>query len=101
MCRSIKILRLPYAASVTDDDLHAAALQYVQTVSGFRVPPTVAADAFYRAVETVAAVTADLLTVIEASVGEAQAAPDGIVLGCPRGRPRAGAVTAGPWSARA
>ena len=38
MCRDIKILRPPYAASVTDQDVQAAAIQYVQTVSGFRRP---------------------------------------------------------------
>jgi len=38
MCRSIKTLRPPYAEAVTDDDVHAAALQYVRKISGFRAP---------------------------------------------------------------
>jgi hypothetical protein len=38
MCRSIKTLRPPYAEQVTDEDIHAAALQYVRKISGFRAP---------------------------------------------------------------
>jgi hypothetical protein len=61
MCRDIKILRAPYAASVSDQDVQAAALQYVQTVSGFRRPVPADAEAFDRAVDMVASVTRDLL----------------------------------------
>jgi hypothetical protein len=61
MCRSIKTLREPYASDVTDDDVRAAALQYVRKVSGFRSPSTRNAEAFERAVETVAAATRTLL----------------------------------------
>ena len=38
MCRSIKTLRPPYAEVVTDEDMRAAALQYVRKISGFRAP---------------------------------------------------------------
>ncbi|MEJ7703763.1 MAG: DUF2277 family protein [Geodermatophilaceae bacterium] len=38
MCRSIKTLRPPFTEGVTDDDVRAAALQYVRKVSGFRAP---------------------------------------------------------------
>ena len=38
MCRSIKTLRLPYTEGVTDEDVRAAALQYVRKISGFRQP---------------------------------------------------------------
>jgi hypothetical protein len=38
MCRSIKTLRPPFAEQVTDDDIRAAALQYVRKISGFRAP---------------------------------------------------------------
>ena len=38
MCRSIKTLRPPYADVVTDEDMRAAALQYVRKISGFRAP---------------------------------------------------------------
>jgi hypothetical protein len=61
MCRSIKTLRPPFADDVTDQDVHAAALQYVRKISGFRAPAAHNAEAFDRAVEQVAAATAELL----------------------------------------
>lgn len=65
MCRSIKTLRPPYAEAVTDADVHAAALQYVRKVSGFRAPAARNAAAFDQAVAEVAAATARLLDAIE------------------------------------
>ncbi|SCK47819.1 DUF2277 domain-containing protein [Streptomyces sp. WMMB 322] len=61
MCRNIKTLRPPYAEAVTEDDVRAAALQYVRKVSGFRQPAAHNAEAFDKAVERVAAATGDLL----------------------------------------
>ncbi len=61
MCRSIKTLRMPYADSVTEDDMRAAALQYVRKISGFRSPSRANAEAFDRAVDTVANATRELL----------------------------------------
>lgn len=61
MCRSIKTLRPPFEPEVTDEDIRAAALQYVRKVSGFRAPAAHNAEAFDRAVAQVAAATADLL----------------------------------------
>ena len=61
MCRSIKTLREPYTESVTDDDVRAAALQYVRKISGFRAPSRANAEAFEAAVDAVAATTATLL----------------------------------------
>jgi hypothetical protein len=61
MCRSIKTLREPYTPDVTDDDVRAAALQYVRKVSGFRAPSARNAEAFEEAVEAVAAATRELL----------------------------------------
>jgi hypothetical protein len=66
MCRNIKILRAPYAVGVTDDDVHAAALQYVRTVGGVRLPGPHNAEAFNQAVDTISAVTRDLLACLEA-----------------------------------
>jgi hypothetical protein len=80
MCRSIKILRPPYAAGVTDDDVRAAALQYVQTVSGFRLPPAELADAFDRAVNMITGVTRELLAAAEAYGGADGARPPGVAL---------------------
>jgi hypothetical protein len=65
MCRSIKTLRPPYAEVVTDEDVRAAALQYVRKISGFRAPAARNAAAFEAAVEEVAAATARLLGSLE------------------------------------
>lgn len=65
MCRSIKTLRPPFLDDVTDEDIHAAALQYVRKVSGFRAPAAHNAEAFDQAVQTIAAATADLLATLQ------------------------------------
>jgi len=61
MCRSIRTLRPPFADDVTEADVHAAALQYVRKVSGFRAPAAHNTAAFDDAVATVAAATTALL----------------------------------------
>jgi hypothetical protein len=65
MCRSIKTLREPYTEQVTVDDMHAAALQYVRKVSGFRTPAAHNADAFNAAVDAITEATRDLLSQLE------------------------------------
>ena len=60
MCRSIKTLRPPYNEP-TDEDVRAAALQYVRKISGFRVPSKANTPAFDRAVEDVTKASAELL----------------------------------------
>ena len=65
MCRSIKTLRPPYAELVTEDDIRAAALQYVRKVSGFRAPAAHNAAAFGQAVEDITAATSRLLGELE------------------------------------
>jgi hypothetical protein len=61
MCRSIQTLRRPFAESVTEADVHAAALQYVRKISGFRAPAEHNKEAFDAAVDAVAAPTQSLL----------------------------------------
>jgi hypothetical protein len=61
MCRSIKTLRPPYTEQTTDDDVRAAALQYVRKVSGFHRPADHNAEVFADAVDAVAAATQRLL----------------------------------------
>ena len=61
MCRSIKTLRPPFTETVTDDDMRAAALQYVRKISGFRAPAPHNQDAFDRAVDEVTRATHELL----------------------------------------
>jgi len=65
MCRSIKTLRPPYTEPVTEDDMRAAALQYVRKVSGFRQPARHNAEAFEQAVEAVTSATQALLGQLE------------------------------------
>ncbi len=67
MCRNIKTLRAPYAVGVTDDDVRAAALQYVRTVGGFRLPNPANEEAFNCAVEAISAATQTLLASLAAS----------------------------------
>lgn len=61
MCRSIKTLRPPFLDEATDQDVRAAALQYVRKISGFRAPAAHNREAFDRAVDDVAVATAALL----------------------------------------
>ncbi|MFD1939090.1 DUF2277 family protein [Nonomuraea mangrovi] len=61
MCRSIKTLRPPYTDDVTEDDVRAAALQYVRKISGFRAPAAHNAAAFDAAVEAITKASEELL----------------------------------------
>jgi hypothetical protein len=65
MCRSIKTLRPPFVEAPTDDEMAAAALQYVRKISGMRAPAKANVEAFDRAVEAVTAATQDLLSHLE------------------------------------
>ncbi|GAA0400467.1 hypothetical protein Acor_78020 [Acrocarpospora corrugata] len=65
MCRSIKTLRPPFTDEVTDDDVRAAALQYVRKISGFRAPAAHNAAAFDEAVAAITAASAALLASLE------------------------------------
>ena len=49
MCRNIKRL-FNFAPHATDDEVHAAALQYVRKISGFTEPSQSNEAAFNRAV---------------------------------------------------
>jgi hypothetical protein len=60
MCRSIHTLH-NFEPRASDEEIRAAALQYVRKVSGFTRPSRANAEAFERAVDDVAAVTARLL----------------------------------------
>ena len=65
MCRSIQTLRPPFVEEATDDDVRAAALQYVRKISGFRAPAAHNAAAFAVAVDAVAAATRSLVDTLE------------------------------------
>jgi hypothetical protein len=66
MCRSIKPLR-SVEGTASDEEIHEAALQFVRKVSGIRNPTAKNAEAFTKAVEETAAVTARLLGELPAS----------------------------------
>jgi hypothetical protein len=53
MCRSIKTLRRTTAELATDEEIRAAALQFVRKVSGFRQPSARNAVAFDSAVDDI------------------------------------------------
>ena len=60
MCRNIRVL-YNFEPAASADEVRAAALQYVRKVSGSTKPSLANAAAFERAVDAVAAVTAELL----------------------------------------
>jgi hypothetical protein len=60
MCRNIKIL-YNFQPPTTEDEVHAAAVQYVRKVSGMTKPSRANEAAFERAVESIASVTQQLL----------------------------------------
>ena len=61
MCRNIRIL-FNFAPPVTEDEIRAAALQYVRKVSGFAKPSKANEAAFAQAVDDIASVTSNLLS---------------------------------------
>ena len=64
MCRNIKPL-FNFAPSVTDEEIHAAALQFVRKVSGFTKPSKANEVAFLNAVDEIAAISHKLLLTLE------------------------------------
>ncbi|MBZ5608908.1 MAG: DUF2277 domain-containing protein [Acidobacteriia bacterium] len=60
MCRSIKVLRVP-GQRATDEELSAAALQFVRKISGFQKPSRANQEVFDRAVQEIAASARRLL----------------------------------------
>jgi hypothetical protein len=60
VCRSIKILRQG-AQPAGDEEIRAAALQYIRKVSGFRQPSRANQEAFEAAVDEVASSSRRLL----------------------------------------
>jgi len=60
MCRSIKQLR-GAEPTATDEEVEAAALQFVRKISGFRQPSQVNTEVFERAVAEIAQTSQRLL----------------------------------------
>ena len=66
MCRSIKTLH-NFDPPATDDEIRAAALQYVRKLSGVRAPSKANEEAFDRAIDEIAQATQTLLNSLTTS----------------------------------
>ena len=64
MCRNIKIL-FNFAPPVTEDEVRAAALQFVRKITGFSKPSKANESAFLAAVEQVTIISRALLLSLE------------------------------------
>ena len=60
MCRNIHVLH-NFEPAATQDEVHAAALQYVRKISGATKPSKANEEAFNRAVEEIAHITGHLI----------------------------------------
>jgi len=61
MCRNIRTL-YNFDPPATDEEIRAAALQYVRKISGFNKPSQANEEAFERALDAVSAASAQLLS---------------------------------------
>jgi hypothetical protein len=66
MCRNIRTL-YNFEPPATEDEVRAAALQYVRKISGFSKPSRANEEPFARAIEAVAAASLKLLEELETS----------------------------------
>lgn len=64
MCRNIKNL-FNFDPPVTEEEIHAASLQFVRKITGFNRPSKANEAAFNAAIEEVAAVSGRLLASLE------------------------------------
>jgi hypothetical protein len=71
MCRSIKTLRRPEGRA-SDEEIAAAALQYIRKVSGYRAPSQRNTQAFDAAVTEVGRASRRLLEAIEKSRNDSE-----------------------------
>ena len=66
MCRNIRTL-FNFEPPASEDEIRAAALQYVRKISGFSKPSQANEEAFNRAVDEIASVSRSLLAALETS----------------------------------
>ena len=66
MCRNIRTLH-NFEPPATEEEVHAASLQYVRKISGYTKPSQANEEAFGRAVEAVAAASTELLDALVTS----------------------------------
>ena len=66
MCRNIRTL-FNFEPLASDEEIHAAALQFVRKISGFNTPSRANEAAFAAAVDDIAAISRRLLLSLEAT----------------------------------
>ncbi|THE13016.1 DUF2277 domain-containing protein [Bacillus timonensis] len=66
MCRNIRTL-FNFDPPATDEEIHAASLQYVRKITGFNKPSKMNEEAFNQAIHEIALVTRKLLNDLETS----------------------------------
>jgi hypothetical protein len=66
MCRNIRTL-YNFDPPASDEEVRSAALQYVRKISGFSKPSQANQEAFDRAVDDVAEISASLLRALQTS----------------------------------
>ncbi|MFD2445489.1 DUF2277 domain-containing protein [Bacillus sp. CGMCC 1.16607] len=66
MCRNIRTL-FNFDPPATEEEIHAASLQYVRKITGYNKPSKVNEEAFNRAINEITMVTINLLNAMETS----------------------------------
>ena len=66
MCRNIKTL-FNFEPPVTDEEIHAASLQFVRKISGFNKPSKANEAAFFLAIDDIARISGQLLVSLEST----------------------------------
>jgi hypothetical protein len=66
MCRNIRTL-FNFDPPATDEEIHAASIQFVKKITGFNKPSKVNEEAFNRAIKEIAMVSRNLLDAMETS----------------------------------
>jgi hypothetical protein len=64
MCRNIKPL-FNFETPATEEEIQAAALQFVRKITGYNKPSQANEAAFYTAVNAIAAISSNLLETLE------------------------------------
>ncbi|MDQ3413028.1 MAG: DUF2277 domain-containing protein [Chloroflexota bacterium] len=68
MCRNIKTL-YNFEPPATEDEIRAAAVQYVRKISGFNQPSKANEAVFYAAVDDIGRISERLLASLESTAG--------------------------------
>jgi hypothetical protein len=68
MCRNIRTL-FNFDPPATEEEIHAASLQYVRKITGYNKPSKANEEAFIRAVNEIAMVSKEILNTLVTSTG--------------------------------